>query len=169
MSTFRTIAIMMTAAILFSCSNSGTTGNTEGESKGGEVSSTAATSPSEGKVEYLTKSDFLAKVFNYEKFKEWKYQGDKPAVIDFYADWCRPCKLVAPIMDELASEYKGKVHIYKVNTDKEKELAGAFQISSIPAVLFIPVNGQPQMAVGALPKEEYVKAINNLLTPQNQQ
>jgi thioredoxin 1 len=114
-------------------------------------------------MEFLTKESFLKKVFNFEKNKEWKFEGNKPCLIDFYADWCGPCKMVSPILEELAQEYDGKVDIYKIDTDAEQELAGAFGIRSIPSVLFIPVNDRPQMAVGALPKEGYVKAINEVL------
>jgi len=113
--------------------------------------------------EHLTKQTFLEKVFNYEKNKEWKFEGELPCLIDFYADWCGPCKMVAPIMEELSEEYKGKVNIYKINTENEQELAGAFGISSIPSLLFIPKEGQPQMAVGALPKETMVKVIEDEL------
>ncbi|NQV02625.1 MAG: thioredoxin, partial [Bacteroidia bacterium] len=93
----------------------------------------------------------------------WVFNGDLPVIIDFYADWCRPCKMVAPIMDELAAEYKGKIRIYKIDTDKEKELAKVFNIRSIPAVLFIPKEGKPQMSVGALPKPTFVTAITDVL------
>ncbi len=113
--------------------------------------------------EHLTKQTFLEKVFNYEKNKEWKFEGELPCLIDFYADWCGPCKMVAPILEELSEEYKGKVNIYKINTENEQELAGAFGISSIPSLLFIPKEGQPQMAVGALPKETMVKVIEDEL------
>ncbi|HUZ16741.1 MAG TPA: thioredoxin [Spirochaetia bacterium] len=100
----------------------------------------------------LDKETFFEKVFNYEKNKEWKYEGELPCVVDFYADWCGPCKMVAPIVDELSTEYAGKVNFYKVNTDEQQELAGAFGIQSIPSMLFVPMEGKPQMAVGALPK-----------------
>jgi len=112
----------------------------------------------------LNKADFLTKVVNYEKNpNEWKYLGDKPAIIDFYADWCGPCRMVAPILEELAAEYDGKIYIYKVDTEKEQELAGAFGIRSIPSILFIPMNGKPQMAQGALPKSDLKKAIDDFL------
>ena len=111
----------------------------------------------------LTKETFLKKVFNYEENKEWKFEGDKPAIIDFYADWCGPCKMVAPIMEELAQEYDGKIDVYKINTDEQQELAGAFGIQSIPSILFIPVDEQPQMAAGALPKETFKKVISDVL------
>ncbi len=114
-------------------------------------------------MEHLTKQTFLEKVFNYEANKEWKFEGKLPCIIDFYADWCQPCKIVAPILEELSGEYDGKIDIYKVNTEQEVELASAFGIRSIPSMLFCPAEGQPQMAVGALPKETLVQAINDVL------
>lgn len=115
------------------------------------------------KVEFLNEETFKQKVFDYEKNKEWKYEGDIPCMIDFYADWCQPCKMVAPILDELAEEYDGKIFIYKIDTEAERNLAGMFGIQSIPSLLFVPVEGQPQMAVGALPKETFKKAIADVL------
>lgn len=114
-------------------------------------------------TEHLTKEQFLTKVFNFEKNKDWKFEGELPCIIDFYADWCGPCKMVAPILEELSDEYKGKVNIYKVNTEQEQELAGAFGIRSIPSMLFVPQGGQPQMAAGALPKESLEKAMEDVL------
>lgn len=114
-------------------------------------------------VEHLTQETFKDKVFNYETNKEWKFEGEKPCLIDFYADWCGPCKMVAPILEELASEYTGKLNIYKIDTEKERELAGMFGIQSIPSLLFVPVAGQPQMAMGALPKETFKKAFKDVL------
>ena len=114
-------------------------------------------------TELLTKETFLKKVFNYEENKEWKFEGDKPCIIDFYADWCGPCKMVAPILEELSDEYEGKINIYKVDTEAEQELAAAFGIRSIPSMLFCPKEGQPQMAQGALPKESLIGAINDVL------
>ena len=114
-------------------------------------------------MEHLTKQTFLEKVFNYETNKEWKFEGKLPCIIDFYADWCQPCKIVAPILEELAVEFEGKINIYKVNTEQEVELASAFGIRSIPSMLFCPAEGQPQMAVGALPKETLIQAINDVL------
>ncbi len=111
----------------------------------------------------LTKQLFLEKVFNYEANKDWVFEGDLPCIIDFYADWCQPCKMVAPILEELSDEFAGKINIYKVNTEIEQELAGAFGIKSIPSMLFCPKDGQPQMAVGALPKESLIQAINDVL------
>lgn len=114
-------------------------------------------------MEHLTKQTFFEKVFNYEKNQDWKFEGELPCIIDFYADWCQPCKIVAPILEELAGEYEGKINIYKIDTEAEVELAGAFGIKSIPSMLFCPKEGQPQMAVGALPKETLVQAINDVL------
>lgn len=112
----------------------------------------------------LTKAEFLTKVANYEANpSEWKYLGDKPCIIDFYADWCGPCKAIAPVLEELAKEYDGEIYIYKVDTEKEQELAAAFGIRSIPSLLFVPMNDQPQMAQGALPKETFKKAIDEVL------
>ncbi|HOG05878.1 MAG: thioredoxin [Paludibacter sp.] len=112
----------------------------------------------------LTKADFLKKVANYEANpNEWKYLGDKPCIIDFYADWCGPCKAVAPILEELAKEYDGQIYIYKVDTEQEQELAAAFGIRSIPSLLFCPMDEQPQMAMGALPKEAFKQAIDEVL------
>lgn len=110
-------------------------------------------------TEHLTKESFLNKIFDYENNQDWDYKGDKPAIIDFYADWCGPCKMVAPIMEELSEEYEGLVDIYKIDTEAEQELAAVFGIRSIPSILFIPVEGQPQMAAGALPKAQFVKFI----------
>jgi len=112
----------------------------------------------------LTKEDFLAKVFNFEKNKDWKFEGAVPCIVDFYADWCQPCKMVAPILDEISSEYAGKINIYKVDTEAEKELAAAFGIQSIPSMLFCPMDGQPQMAQGALPKKSILEAMDNVLS-----
>ncbi len=114
-------------------------------------------------MEHLTKETFLNKVFNYEQNQEWKFEGKLPCIIDFYADWCGPCKMVAPILEELSKEYDGKINIYKVNTEEEQELAGAFGIRSIPSMLFCPADGQPQMAVGALPKDSLIQAIKDVL------
>lgn len=114
-------------------------------------------------IEHLTKEKFLDRIFNYEKNNEWKFEGDKPCIIDFYADWCGPCKMVAPVLDELAKDYDGKLNVYKIDTEEELELASAFGIRNIPSFLFVPVNGQPQMAMGALPKEVFEKAFKEVL------
>lgn len=111
----------------------------------------------------LTTQDFKDKIFNYEQEKEWKYEGPLPAIIDFYADWCAPCKMVAPILEELSKEYEGRLVIYKVNTEVEMELASVFGISSIPTFLFIPVNGDPMMQPGAFPKKVFEQVIEEKL------
>ena len=116
--------------------------------------------------ELLTMETFKEKIFDYENSEKWNYIGELPAIIDFYADWCGPCKQIAPIMVELANEYDGKVLIYKVDTDAERQLAGMFWIESIPSILFIPVGEQPQMVTGALPKESFVKIIEEVLKVQ---
>jgi thioredoxin len=118
-------------------------------------------------MEHLTKETFLAKVFNYEENQEWKFAGELPCLIDFYADWCGPCKMVAPILEELSKEFDGKINIYKVNTEVEQELASAFGIQSIPSLLFCPKEGKPQMAMGALPKQAMTDAINEVLLASN--
>lgn len=114
-------------------------------------------------VQTLTKQDFLEKVFNFEESKDWKFSGEIPAIIDFYADWCGPCKALAPLLDELAKEYEGKINIYKIDTEAEQELAGAFGIRSIPSLLFCPKDEKPQMAQGALPKNQFEELIETIL------
>lgn len=114
-------------------------------------------------MEHLTKESFQKKVFNYELNKDWKFEGELPCLIDFYADWCQPCKTVAPILEDLSKEFEGKINIYKIDTEKEQELAGAFGISSIPSILFCPKDAQPQMLTGALPKENFRQVINEVL------
>jgi len=118
-------------------------------------------------VEHLTKETFKEKVFNFEQNQEWKFEGDKPAIIDFYADWCQPCKIVSPILEELAQEYEGKLDVFKIDTEDQQELAAMFGIRSIPSILFIPQDEQPQMAQGALPRETLEKAIKDVLKVEN--
>ena len=114
-------------------------------------------------TEHLTVDTFKEKVFNFEENKEWKFEGEKPCIIDFYADWCGPCKMVAPILEELSEEYDGKLDIFKVNTEDQKELSAIFGIQSIPSLLFVPKDGQPQMAMGALPKDTLEMAFKDVL------
>lgn len=114
-------------------------------------------------VQTITKQDFLDKVFNFEKSQEWDFAGDVPAIIDFYADWCGPCKAVAPVLEQLQKEYGDKLTIYKVDTEAEQELAGAFGIRSIPSLLFCPKGEKPQMAQGALPKQQFEELIESVL------
>ena len=131
-----------------------------------EPTNNSAKTIEKSNMEKLTKDAFLEKVFNYEQNKEWQYEGDLPCLIDFYADWCGPCKMVHPILEELSEEYKGKITIYQIDTEAEQELAAAFGIRSIPSLLFCPVDGQPQMAQGALPKATLKKAIDDILLAQ---
>ncbi|MBN2681641.1 MAG: thioredoxin [Bacteroidales bacterium] len=112
----------------------------------------------------LNTAEFKKLVFNFEANpQQWVYEGDLPAIIDFYADWCKPCKMIAPTLEELQKEYAGKIRVYKVNTDDNPELSSFFQIRSIPALLFIPAEGQPQMVAGALPKESFEQAIKEIM------
>jgi thioredoxin len=114
-------------------------------------------------MEILTKETFKQKVFDFEKSdKGWAFAGQRPAIVDFYADWCGPCKAVAPVLDQISKEYDGRVDVYKVNTDMEPDIANAFGVSSIPTILFIPTEGQPQVSRGAMPKNSFVQAINDI-------
>lgn len=144
---------MVVATVLLS----GSCNETNGDADQSSVSS------SNVKIEHLTSEAFIQKVFDYKNEKSWKFKGNMPVIIDFYATWCGPCKMIAPILEDLNVQYKGKVQIYKVDVDKERELAGAFGIQSIPAILFIPMNEQPQMANGALPKESFEQYIREVL------
>lgn len=111
----------------------------------------------------LTADGFKENIFDYSTEEEWKYKGSLPAIVDFYADWCGPCKAVAPVLEELSNEYKDQVVIYKIDTDKEQELSSLFGIQSIPTLLFIPVNGQPMMQKGAIPKNAFKQIIDDRL------
>jgi len=114
-------------------------------------------------VEHLTDAGFKAKVFNYVDNREWKYEGDIPAIVDFYADWCAPCRRVAPIIEELSKEYAGKIKVYKVNTDEEQMLTQSLGITNLPTILFVPKNGKPQATMGMMPKEDFEKLIKDVL------
>ena len=164
------ILILSVLISTISCKSAQDNNSTDKDSKKSEVVQDKNVSESDKIVpEHLTYETFKEKVWDFEKNpEEWVYEGDVPCVIDFYATWCRPCKMVAPIMEDLANEYKGKIKIYKIDTDKEKKLAGVFGIRSIPAVLFSPMKGKPMMQTGALPKEEYVKIINTELLNKKQ-
>ena len=117
----------------------------------------------------LTAAEFKENIFNYEETEEWKFKGDMPAIIDFYADWCGPCKMVAPILEELSNEYDGRIVIYKVNTEVEEELSAVFRIQSIPSILFIPMEGTPMMQAGALPKHVLKEVIDEQLLKKSAQ
>ena len=154
----RTLTLLLAMAIAFMVS---ACGNGKKEQAGEQTPAKATT---EVKSISITKADFLAKVANYEANPtEWIYLGDKPCIVDFYANWCGPCKRLAPILDELAKEYAGEIYIYKVDTEKERELAAVFGIRSIPTLLFCPMGENPQMAQGALPKEQLKEAIDKVL------
>ena len=134
------------------------------EEKGNQVESTNKKEIKEVKPLELTKEEFKKRVMDYEANpREWKFEGDKPALIDFYATWCGPCKMTSPIVEELATEYAGKVDVYKVDVDQEQELAGLFGVQSIPTFLFIPKDGKPQKAVGAMGKGQFEQAIKDIL------
>ena len=158
------IGIAAVAFLTLSCTNGSAT-SLEDVDKGSTnletpIVSTTGNDQKEGsgKPVHLTKQDFLEKVMNYEKNQtEWVYEGDLPALIDFYADWCGPCRAAAPVLEELAKEYEGKIHIYKVDTEKERELAGVFGIQSIPAFLFVPQDGKPTMSNGIAQTPEDTK------------
>ena len=112
----------------------------------------------------IDKAQFLEKIYNYEKNPQtWKYEGDKPAIVDFFATWCGPCKALGPVLEELAEEYEGKIYIYKVDVDQEPELSGAFGIRSVPTLLFIPANGEPSMSPGAPSKAQLKQIIEGHL------
>jgi len=114
-------------------------------------------------INHMTDTIFKQKVFNYTASQEWKFLGDKPVIIDFYADWCGPCRTMSPILEEIAKEYEGKITVYKVNTDKEKILSQNLGIQSLPTFVLIPMNGQPQAIMGAMPKADFLKAIKEVI------
>ncbi len=156
------LLVFFLAANLMACTNSN--GSENNDNKANSEVSKDGKKTSNAQVEFLTYDDFLKKVWNFEANpQEWIYEGDVPCVIDFYADWCGPCKRVAPIMDELAKEFDGELKVYKINVDKEKQLASVFRVRSIPSVLFVPKTGKPQMQTGAFPKETYFKVVKEQL------
>jgi thioredoxin len=120
----------------------------------------------EKEMEHLTLQTFREKIFDFEAGQEWSFRGELPAVIDFYADWCGPCKMVAPVLEELSREYAGKVNIYKINTEQERELSAAFGIRSIPSILFIPKDDKPRMSAGAMSKQSFLELFREVLKVQ---
>jgi thioredoxin 1 len=114
-------------------------------------------------IEKLTLDTFKEKIMDYENNQDWKFNGELPAIIDFYADWCGPCKMISPILEELSEEYKDKINIYKIDTEDQQELSSMFGIRSIPSILFVPKEGEPQMSLGALPKNKLIEVINDVL------
>lgn len=144
------VVLAMISVIVFAVNDGAKTEQNKPEKKSGEVIA-------------MNKEMFIKDVFDYQASQEWGYKGDKPAIIDLYADWCGPCRLTAPIMKSLAKEYDGKIVIYKVDVDKEKELAALFNATSIPLFVFIPMTGEPQLFRGAADKATYQKAIDEFL------
>lgn len=152
---------VLSALILAACGGASEARSAQNENQQKEQQSKTTTVM---KPIHLTKAEFLKKVVDYEgNPTEWKYLGEKPAIIDFYASWCGPCKQVAPILDELAAEYGDKIDIYKIDTEQEQELAAAFGIRSIPTLLFVPMEGKPQMVQGAIGKADFEKIIQEVL------
>ena len=146
------VALVMISVIIYAFNDEGAKVNQESKN---EVK--------DSEVVVMDKDMFIKDVFDYQTSQEWKYKGDKPAIIDLYADWCGPCRSTAPIMKSLAKEYAGKIVIYKVNVDKEKELAALFNATSIPLFVFIPMKGEPQLFRGAADKATYKKEIDEFL------
>ncbi|MFW6267903.1 MAG: thioredoxin [Marinilabiliaceae bacterium] len=132
---------------------------------GSSATATASGGSSEKESDVITldKDAFVNQVFDYENNSEWKYKGDKPAIIDFYADWCGPCKKLSPLLEELQSDYNGKIQVYKVDTEKSKELAATFGIQSLPTIVFVPMNEEPQAVLGFVPKEKLTEMVSNIL------
>lgn len=159
----------MVVFMLTGCSNKPGNDGGQGQAKQASNPTSAVSDGSTGtaKPEHLTKDTFREKIMDYEKNpNQWVYEGDKPAIVDFYADWCRPCRMISPIMEELAVEYEGKVNFYKIDTDAERELASVFGIQSLPTVIFIPVKGNPSMQMGAMSKDFYKETIDKVLLGQ---
>jgi thioredoxin 1 len=114
-------------------------------------------------TEHLDAAGFKKKVFDWEKSQEWSFEGELPAIVDFYAEWCMPCKMLGPVLEAVAAKYEGKMSVYKVDIDKEPELASVFGVQSVPTLLFVPMEGVPSMALGALPKAQIEKVVGELL------
>lgn len=162
------LAIAAVAMTLTGCSqNSKPVDGAKGDAAkraGAAAAATAKAAPGEGKVTGLTAAEFKRKVTDYQNSaQEWVFNGTRPAVVDFYATWCGPCKMTAPVLDRLARDYAGKIDFYKVDIDKEPELASAFGIQSIPTFLFIPVKGKPTVQMGAMQKADFERIIKSVL------
>lgn len=156
-----TMAVLVFSSMLaYACMNGA---KQQEQAEAADARAEATEVQADGEVIVMNKAMFIKDVFDYEKSQDWKYKGSKPAIIDLYADWCGPCRMTAPIMKDLAKEYAGKIIIYKVNVDKEKELAALFNATSIPLFVFIPMNGEPQLFRGAADKATYKKAIDDFL------
>ena len=170
--------ITLTALLAFSlisCNSNAAEQSNKGEktaqvSENEGLSNPAPTETQTGKVIVLTEAEFKKQIWDYDANPQaWTYKGELPAVIDFYADWCGPCKRVAPIMEKLAKEYEGKINIYKVNTDQNKELSSVFGIRSIPSILFIPKNDQPAMQAGAMQEDQYRQIFEDFVLGKKKQ
>src|SRR5690554_392531 len=161
------IAAIVLASTMIACGNQGGKNNKNSTNNNNKITENSMITTTKKTIN-LTRADFLKKVANFEETPDkWVYLGDKPAIIDFYADWCGPCKMIAPILEELAAEYEGQIYIYKVDTEAEQQLAGEFGIRSIPSILFVPMGEDPQMAQGALPKDAFKEAIEEVLLKNN--
>nr|WP_321408035.1 thioredoxin [uncultured Carboxylicivirga sp.] len=149
------IGILLISAVTYALTSQES--NTEIET------TTASASDDAGGVIHLNAQSFKQYVFDYEKNQTWKYEGKVPAILDFYADWCGPCKMLSPVLQELQKEYDGKIQVYKINTDKERELASTFGIRSLPTIVFVPLEGDPQAAMGFRPKADMETMIKEIL------
>lgn len=152
------LIIVISVLIFTSCNNNSGNKVSTDENKKDSIAKAAVVKP-----EILNEIIFRQKVFDYESNNEWKFLGNKPCIIDFYAEWCAPCRKLSPILEELANEFKGKIIFYKLNTDNNPNVSRYFKVTNIPAVLLCPMKGKPQMMVGLYPKEEYVNAIQDVL------
>lgn len=163
---FAMVAIAITGCSQNKHSNVSQAQETNGDNNTTGASDKGATSakPGDGKVNYLTTAEFKKNIMDYEKHpQEWVFEGDRPVIIDFYATWCRPCKMTAPVVEELAKDYQGKIDFYKVDIDKEQELAATFGIQSIPTFLFIPAKGNPTAQMGAMQKADFEEIIKSVI------
>lgn len=152
----------MFLALFFTNCNAGNSNKESSKSKENATSEVKSTT-SNTMVVHITNEEFKAKVFDYTKHKEWVYEGDKPCILDFYATWCGPCKMIAPFLDELSVQYAGKIIVYKIDTDEERDLAQAMGIQALPTLVFVPMKGKPHASQGAVSKQELDKTINEIL------
>lgn len=162
---FSLLITVMTISLV-ACNNATKTDttNTKDETKTEIIANDSTTSEKIGKTIHLTTEEFKKLVANYDANpNEWKYLGNKPCIVDFWATWCPPCKAIAPTLEELAAEYKNDIYIYKIDVDDNKELAQVFGIQSIPTLLFVPMSGQPETEIGAISKEKFKEKIDNFL------
>ncbi len=153
------VVFLLSAGLILLLSNC----NVGTPAKANENSPASASVSDAGEVKAMTNDMFKQKIFNYTVNKEWKYEGNLPAIIDFYATWCGPCRMLSPRVEEIAKEYAGKIVVYKVDTDQEPVLAQSLGIQNLPTLLFIPVKGQPRVTMGAVPKETLEKAVKEVL------